>query len=259
MSLPNIHKSRQVEGGFRAEHVVRIWLFLGGACCLAGMIWLMQVPRTPAAHGESGAQPLFALERSVRYEDEVAGERTVQLDNNVEVVEVDYSTETVHDSVTTSNEPLFAAGRYVVANGVVVTTPPMEEAVDPEASDQPPINTSETRYFNGKPIQAAYKMRMLTTAYSPDARSCAPFDDNITASGFSVWTNGMKLVAADTRILPFRTLVSIPGYNDGDPVPVLDRGGRIKGHRLDLLYPTHETALKWGAKWLDVVVWEYVE
>jgi 3D (Asp-Asp-Asp) domain-containing protein len=112
--------------------------------------------------------------------------------------------------------------------------------------------------YDGKPIRPVRTVRMLTTAYSPDERSCGKWADGITASGMSVWTNGMKLVAAD-RSIPFGTLVSVPGYNNGRPVPVLDRGGAIKGNRLDLLYPTHEVALQWGAQRLDVVVWEYVE
>jgi len=113
--------------------------------------------------------------------------------------------------------------------------------------------------FGGRPIRRVRQMTMLTTAYSPDARSCGKWADGYTASGYSVWTNGMKLVAADTRVLPFGTLVSIPGYNGGRPVPVLDRGGKIKGHRLDLLYPDHKTALRWGAKRLTVDVWEYAD
>ncbi len=113
--------------------------------------------------------------------------------------------------------------------------------------------------FDGRPIRRKRTMNMVVTGYSPDARSCGASADGITASGYSVWTNGMFLVAADTRLLPFGTLVSIPGYNDGQPVPVLDRGGAIKGHRLDLLFPTHEIALQWGRQSLPVTVWEYAD
>ncbi len=102
-------------------------------------------------------------------------------------------------------------------------------------------------------------MRMVVTAYSPDSRSCGIWADGVTASGYSVWTNGMKLVAADTRLLPFGSIVSIEGYNGGKPVPVLDRGGKIKGHRLDVLYPTHEIARRWGRQTIDVTVWEYAD
>ncbi|TVQ31400.1 MAG: hypothetical protein EA376_09840 [Phycisphaeraceae bacterium] len=118
---------------------------------------------------------------------------------------------------------------------------------------------AEIRFFNGRAVRPAYQLTMIVTAYSPDHRSCGIWADGITASNRSVWTNGMKLVAADTRLLPFGTLLSIPGYDEGRIVPVLDRGGAIKGNRLDVLYPTHEIALKWGVQRLPVIVWEYVD
>ncbi len=113
--------------------------------------------------------------------------------------------------------------------------------------------------FNGRSVRPARTVRMLVTAYSPDAQSCGAFADGITASGYSVKTNGMKLVAADTTLLPFGTMLSIPGYDDGYIVPVLDRGGAIKGDHLDVLFPTHEQALQWGVQHLDVTIWEYAD
>ncbi len=115
------------------------------------------------------------------------------------------------------------------------------------------------RYFNGRPIRPARTITMTVTGYSPDARSCGKWADGVTASLKSVWTNGMHLAAADTRILPFGSMISIPGYADGDVIPVLDRGGAIKGHRLDLLYATHELARRWGVKRIPVTVWEYAD
>lgn len=113
--------------------------------------------------------------------------------------------------------------------------------------------------FGGRPIRQVGEMTMLVTAYSPDEKSCGIWADGVTASGYSVWTNGMKMVAADTDVLPFGSIVSIPGYDEGRPVPVLDRGGKIKGQRLDVLYPNHETARQWGARDLTVTVWEYAD
>jgi 3D (Asp-Asp-Asp) domain-containing protein len=116
---------------------------------------------------------------------------------------------------------------------------------------------SERRWFDARPIRALRTVRFRVTAYSPDERSCGRSADGYTASGYSVWTNGMKLVAADTAILPFGSLVAIPGYDGGNVVPVLDRGGRIKGQRLDVLFPTHEEAMRWGVRDLDVTIWGY--
>jgi len=40
-----------------------------------------------------------------------------------------------------------------------------------------------------------------------------------------------------------------PGYGK---VPVWDRGGAIKGNRLDVFFDTHVEAINWGIKYLEV-------
>jgi 3D (Asp-Asp-Asp) domain-containing protein len=74
-----------------------------------------------------------------------------------------------------------------------------------------------------------------------------------------VLTNGGNLVAADTDVLPMGTLLTIPGYDGGAIVPVLDRGGSIVGSHLDVLYPTHRAARRWGVQELTVTVWAYAD
>ncbi len=121
------------------------------------------------------------------------------------------------------------------------------------------IREGEIRWFGGRAVRPARTIMMKVTAYSPDHRSCGKWADGVTASNKSIWTNGMKLAAADTRLLPFGSMISVPGYDDGRVVPVLDRGGAIKGNRLDLLFPTHEIARMWGVREIPVTVWEYVD
>lgn len=118
---------------------------------------------------------------------------------------------------------------------------------------------SGTRWFDGRHVRPARVIIMRVTAYSPDARSCGKFADGQTATLNSVWTNAMRLVAADTDVLPFWSLVSVPGYAEGEVVPVLDRGAAIKGAELDVLFPTHEMARRWGVRSVPVTVWEYVD
>jgi 3D (Asp-Asp-Asp) domain-containing protein len=93
--------------------------------------------------------------------------------------------------------------------------------------------------------------RMLVTAYCPCTECCGPNAQGITASGRPVSANGAKFVAADPA-LPFGTMLVIPGYNNSRPVEVLDRGGAIRGDRLDVYFPTHEEARRWGRQWLMV-------
>lgn len=116
-----------------------------------------------------------------------------------------------------------------------------------------------TRYFDGRPIRPKKTIWMTVTGYSPDERSCGDWADGRTATNHSVWTNGMNLVAADPKLLPYGSILTVPGYAEDEVVPVLDCGGAIKGNRLDLLYPTHGQALKWGVKRVKVTVWEYAD
>ncbi|MEE2896660.1 MAG: 3D domain-containing protein [Planctomycetota bacterium] len=125
------------------------------------------------------------------------------------------------------------------------------------SSTAPRVSMVSGRHFDGRPVVPIRTLRMRVTAYSPDERSCGRHADGITASGYSVETNGGHMVAADKRWFRFGSLVSIPGYADGQIVPVLDRGGAIKGNRLDVLYPTHERACAWGVQYIYVTEWAY--
>ncbi len=146
--------------------------------------------------------------------------------------------------------------------------PPAFPVVRPVLQDAAPLvgaaqettpDQTEYRWFNRRPVRPARVVWMTVTAYSPDARSCAPFDDGRTATLHSVYTNSMKLVAADTDRLPFGSLLTIPGYDEARIVPVLDRGAAITGDRLDVLMPTHAQARAWGVREVAVTVWEYAD
>jgi 3D (Asp-Asp-Asp) domain-containing protein len=97
-------------------------------------------------------------------------------------------------------------------------------------------------------------LRMEVTAYCPCTKCCGENAQGITASGRDVSYNNSRFVAADTTVLPFNTKLVIPGYHNGATVPVIDRGGAIKGNKLDLYFPTHEEALQWGRQWIEVTV-----
>ena len=95
-------------------------------------------------------------------------------------------------------------------------------------------------------------VKMLVTAYCPCTKCCGPNANGITASGNYVTYNDGHFVAADSS-LPFGTKVIIPGYN-ATPVEVIDRGGAIKGDHIDVFFPTHEQALQWGRRTLEVTI-----
>ena len=82
------------------------------------------------------------------------------------------------------------------------------------------------------------------TAYCSCPKCCGKWADGVTASGHRI-QSGDKFVAADPSV-PFGTMVRVPGYNGDKPVPVLDRGGAIRGMRLDCYFDTHVDAKAFG-------------
>ena len=98
-------------------------------------------------------------------------------------------------------------------------------------------------------------IRMEVTAYCPCTKCCGENAQGLTASGHDVSYNNSRFVAADTEVLPFGTKLVIPGYAGG-AVEVIDRGGAIKGNKLDVFFATHEEALQWGRQFIDVTVLE---
>ena len=151
-----------------------------------------------------------------------------------------------------STPPLAVVQRAMpVAAAPAPSVLPAAEAITAPAQTRVPgdvevlADSAATRsgaMFNGRAIRPARVVWMQVTAYSPGPESCAPYADGRTATLHSVWTNAMNLVAADTSILPFGSLVSVPGYDHGRVVPVLDRGAAIKGYELDVLFPTAQQA-----------------
>ncbi len=79
------------------------------------------------------------------------------------------------------------------------------------------------------------------TAYCPCEKCCGRYADGMTADGWRI-SKGDKFCAADKSI-KYGTMINIPGYGT---VPVKDRGGAIKGKRLDVYFDTHQAALNWG-------------
>jgi 3D (Asp-Asp-Asp) domain-containing protein len=93
---------------------------------------------------------------------------------------------------------------------------------------------------------------MRVTGYCPCQKCRGKYSDGKTANGHRIG-QGDTFVAADKRHA-FGTKMIVPGYNDSQPVDVLDRGGAIRGNRLDIFFDSHRKARQWGVRYLLVKV-----
>ena len=87
----------------------------------------------------------------------------------------------------------------------------------------------------------------IITAYCPCMKCCGK-TDGITASGDKA-TEGVT-VAMD-KSMPFGTKIYIDGV--GERI-VQDRGGSIKGNRIDLYFDSHKEALNFGRQTKQVTI-----
>ncbi|MHC4705547.1 MAG: 3D domain-containing protein [Planctomycetota bacterium] len=134
--------------------------------------------------------------------------------------------------------------------GAVEATGSTDVSLDEVEQKQPAQKKAETSAEEGRKWQT---VQMRVTAYCPCSKCCGEYADGQTACGHRIRA-GDAFVAADARYA-FGTEMIIAGYGNDQPVRVLDRGGAIRGDRLDVFFHTHEEALEWGVQYLDVKVY----
>ena len=107
----------------------------------------------------------------------------------------------------------------------------------------------------GEPVYASTHGKSLgtfvITAYCTCKICCGVYSGgNRTASGTVPTTN--RTLAVDTSVIPFGTKLVI----NGQVYVAEDRGGAIKGKRIDMFFYTHKEALRWGRRSMEVFLAE---
>lgn len=129
----------------------------------------------------------------------------------------------------------------------------------PLQAPSPPIVVEEKAEVDAKPTQKE-EPKVQTyelTFYTAKCKGCS----GITASGYdvrsTVYYEGMRVLSAD-RSIPLYTIIRVR-LADGtifDGI-VLDRGGTIKGARLDVLVSTYDEAIRLGRRQAEVEIIRY--
>ncbi|MBR1673998.1 MAG: 3D domain-containing protein [Eubacterium sp.] len=119
------------------------------------------------------------------------------------------------------------------------------EKDDSKAEVKAEDTTTETVAVESDEPSGTYLGEFVATAYCACVYCCGK-TDGITASGTQC-TAG-RTIAADTSIFPFGTELVI----DGHTYVVEDVGGAIGGHRIDIYFDSHQEALNYGRRTVQV-------
>lgn len=126
----------------------------------------------------------------------------------------------------------------------------------PLQAPSPPIIVEGKAKVDAKPTEKEEPKALPyeLTFYTAKCKGCS----GITASGYdvrsTVYYKGMRVLSAD-RSIPLYTIMRVK-LADGTVFDgiVLDRGGAIKGARLDVLVATYDEAYRLGRKQVTVTI-----
>lgn len=92
--------------------------------------------------------------------------------------------------------------------------------------------------------QGAWK----TVEMSAYTANCKEGCTGITATGMDVRdaSKDHRIVAVDPKIIPLYSIIEIKGHGY---YQAMDKGGAIKGYKVDVLMQTHEQAIQFGRKY----------
>lgn len=146
------------------------------------------------------------------------------------------------------------AGETVIETSTpMVTTAPINKKTPIEETSEPQPTTELVSLGEFK-VTAYCHCEQCCGSWAKDR----PVDADgkpivITASG-EIAVQGVT-IAADTSVLPFGTKVIM----DGHEYTVQDRGGAIKGNKIDVYFESHQEALEFGVQYKELFIERMIE
>lgn len=147
-----------------------------------------------------------------------------------------------------------------------------EQKISKEESKKSEQEVKETKVVASRgsyvrdtsPVPTEYEkvIQVKATAYCLCQKCCGKTPDSPgygrTASGLKIVPGtGMKVIAVDTSVVPLGTKVFVEGLNGAGNygyAVAADTGSAIKNNKIDLYMDTHEQALSWGVKYVNLYI-----
>jgi len=110
--------------------------------------------------------------------------------------------------------------------------------------------TSTAKQASTKKSESYKTLTVKASAYTANCNGCS----GITATGINLKKNpSAKVIAVDPKVIPLGTKVHVEGY--GEAIAG-DKGGAIKGNKIDVFLPSKQNAINWGVKTVEVKVYK---
>ena len=109
--------------------------------------------------------------------------------------------------------------------------------------------TSTVKQASTTKTASSKTITVKATAYTANCKGCS----GTTATGINLKKNpSAKVIAVDPRVIPLGTKVHVEGY--GEAIAG-DKGGAIKGNKIDVFISSKQKAVNWGVKTVKVKVY----
>ncbi|MDM5356539.1 ubiquitin-like domain-containing protein [Peribacillus sp. ACCC06369] len=208
-----------------------------------------------------------------RVEPELAGK--VEAENTVNVIRIEKVTDVVEepvdfavitkkdDSLSKGKEKVVKAGKdgliskkyeVIKENGKEVKRELLSEKVVNKKQDKVvTVGTQTTvaqasRGVTNVSSSSGKEIYVSSTAYTASCKGCS----GVTSTGVDLKSNpGAKIIAVDPSVIPMGSKVYVEGY--GYAVAA-DKGGAIKGNRIDVFFSSKDDAYRWGVKKVKIRV-----
>lgn len=183
--------------------------------------------------------------------------KVIRVEKVTDVVEapIDYAVVTKKDSsLTSGKEKVVAKGEeglekqyfeVILENGKEISRKIVKKEKLKDSKDRivaigtKPIRTQVARGYDG-PVEKEFYV--ASTAYTAYCSGCS----GKTATGIDLRKNpDQKVIAVDPSVIPLGTKVHVEGY--GYAIAA-DKGGAIKGNKIDVFIPDAEGVKNWGRR-----------
>jgi uncharacterized protein YabE (DUF348 family) len=137
----------------------------------------------------------------------------------------------------------------ILENGKEVSRKLVSEKKVKEKQDQVvAVGTKVITKQVSRGMETGVEYYVTSTAYTANCNGCS----GTTSTGINLHQNpNIKVIAVDPRVIPLGTKVYVEGY--GYAVAA-DTGSAVKGHKIDVFFPTKSQAYRWGHRTVKIKI-----